>query len=403
MNRQSLLSFSMLLIAALLAGCGGGGGGGSATVPPGGVAITTTPVYTALSFERPLAMLQAPADDRFWFIVEQTGRVIAFENIPDVAETFTFIDISSRVNDGPNEAGLLGMAFHPDFSINGQVFLSYTGTSGGLTSYISRFTSLDGGATLDPDSEEVLLSILQTSNNHNGGQITFGRDGYLYIGMGDGGGSDDPDQNAQNTLNLKGSMLRIDVDGAVPYAIPADNPFADNALEGLCNYGVGAEDCPELYAWGLRNPWRWSFDSNTGDLWAGDVGQGELEEIDIIDLGGNYGWPFLEGTRCNDDVPVENCDFPGIPPITEYPRTTGRSVTGGYVYNGINIPDLIGVYVYGDFATGLVMQYFDAGSGNIIEAQFDTDFGISSFGEANNGELYLLDLYGGGIHQIVAE
>jgi glucose/arabinose dehydrogenase len=350
-------------------------------------------------------MLQAPSDDRCWFIVEQTGRVRAFENIPDPAETFTFIDISTRVDDGPNEAGLLGMAFHPNFAGNGQVFLSYTGPIGVLTSYVSRFTSLDGGVTLDPDSEEVLLSITQTRPNHNGGQITFGPDGYLYIGMGDGGGSNDTDQNAQNTMNLKGAMLRIDVDGATPYAIPADNPFADNALDGagLCDSGFGAADCPELYAWGLRNPWRWSFDKLTGELWAGDVGQRALEEIDIIDLGGNYGWPFLEGTRCNTDVPVENCDFAGLPPITEYPRTTGRSVTGGYVYRGTAIPDLVGIYVYGDFATGLVMQYFDAGDDNTIEAQFDTDFGISSFGEANNGELYLLDLYAGGIHQIVAD
>jgi glucose/arabinose dehydrogenase len=404
MNRRAIHKLFPILLTTALAACGGGGGGGETAAPTDAAAITTIPVFTALTFERPLAMLQAPADDRRWFIVEQPGQVIAFENITDVDTQSTFIDIRSRVNAVPNEAGLLAMAFHPDFANNGQVFLSYVGPSDGLTSYVSRFTSLDGGVTLDPDSEEVLLSISQTRSNHNNSQIMFGPDGYLYIGIGDGGGSNDPDQNAQNTLNLKGAMLRIDVDGATPYAIPAENPFAVNALEGgLCNFGVGAADCPEIYAWGLRNPWRWSFDSQTGELWAGDVGQRALEEINIIDLGGNYGWPFLEGTRCNTDVPVEDCEFEGLPPVTEYPRTIGRSVTGGYVYRGTAIPDLVGVYVYGDFVTGLVMQYFKEGNADAIEAQFDTDFGISSFGEANNGELYLLDLYGGGIHQIVAE
>ena len=368
-------------------------------VPPGGAAITTTPVFTDITLDRALILLQEPTDDQCWYAAEQPGRVISFENDPLADEQVVFIDITARVDNGPNEAGLLGMAFHPNYASNGQIFLSYTGNDGELTSYISRFTSLDGGLTLAPDSEEILLSMVQPFGNHNGGNIAFGPDGYLYIGFGDGGSANDPGARAQNTLNFYGSMLRIDVDGAAPYAIPDSNPFAGNAL---CSQGFGAADCPEIYAWGLRNPWRWSFDTETGDLWLGDVGQSALEEIDIIDLGGNYGWSFFEGTRCNTQAPVVDCSFVSIPPVTEYTRSTGRSVTGGYVYRGTAIPDLVGVYVYADFASGKLLQYFDPGTGDVIEAQTDTGLGIASFAQANNGELYLLDLFDGGIHQIIA-
>ena len=200
-----------------------------------------------------------------------------------------FIDISARVNSAPNEAGLLGMAFHPDWGNNGnfEVFLSYTRAGGALSSYISRFYSLNNGTTLDDQVEEVILQLPQPADNHNGGGIAFGADGYLYAGWGDGGGSGDQNDNAQNTSNLLGTFTRIDIDGGTPYAIPADNPHNGNAL---CSLGPGAAPCPEIYAWGVRNPWRWSFDRATGDLWAGDVGQGALEEVDVIMLDGNYGW-----------------------------------------------------------------------------------------------------------------
>jgi len=228
-----------------------------AAVPPGGAAITTTPAYSALSFTRPLVMKQAPGDDKCWFVVEQDGRVLAFEDISTVTDTRVFIDIAGRVtspeDQGPNEAGLLGMAFHPDYANNKQVFLSYTGDDNGvLTSYVSRFTSTDGGVTLNP-SEEILLTLAQPFGNHNGGNIAFGPDGYLYIGFGDGGSGNDPGGRAQNTLNLFGAMLRIAVDSGTPYSIPADNPFAGNAL---CSLGEGAVDCPVIYALGLCNPWR---------------------------------------------------------------------------------------------------------------------------------------------------
>ncbi len=368
-------------------------------VPSHGAAIAAEPAFEQLTFMQPLAMLPAPNDDRCWFIVEQSGVVVAFENNADADQQFTFIDISAQVDDTSNEAGLLGMAFHPDYRNNRQVFLSYTGNDGGLTSYVSRFTSTDDGVTLDPDSEEVLLSIAQPFPNHNGGNIAFGPDGYLYIGFGDGGSANDPQQNAQNTRNLLGAMLRIDVDSAVPYGIPADNPFAGNTR---CEQGVGAVDCPEIYAWGLRNPWRWSFDRDTGELWLGDVGQSALEEIDIIDIGGNYGWPYFEGTRCNTEAPVVDCNFVSLPPVTEYPRAAGRSVTGGYVYRGSAIPDLVGVYLYADFVSGNLFQYYDPGSGPAIQAQQPTGLFIASFGQSVDGELYLVNLVTGTLHQIVA-
>jgi glucose/arabinose dehydrogenase len=393
---QKLLT--VILLSALLSACDGSSDPND--VPVDGAAISIEPAFTALSFTRPVAILQAPAEDQYWFVVEKAGTIRAFKNLSTTDELFTFLDITGRVAGERYEAGLLGMAFHPDYAANGQVFISYTGDDSGLTSYVSRFTSFDGGKTLDPDSEEILLSVAQPFNNHNGGNLLFGPDGYLYIGFGDGGSADDPNENAQNTLNLFGTILRVDVDSAVPYAIPADNPFAGNEQ---CLQGFGAANCPEIFAWGLRNPWRWSFDKYEETLWLADVGQNAGEEINIVTSGGNYGWPFFEGTLCNDNAPVPNCDFETILPVTEYPRATGRSVTGGYVYRGLQIPDLFGVYVYADFVTGIVFQYFKTDAGNVIAAQRDTNLNISSFGQANDGELYLLDFITGGIYKITAE
>jgi len=370
-----------------------------AAVPPGGADIGIQRVFPAVDFDSPVALTLAPDADGCWFVVEQAGRVIAFANRSDVSEQNVFVDITDIVDDDPIEAGLLGIAFHPNYAENGQVFLSYTGNNGGLVSYVSRFFSTDGGATLDPATEQRLIRLPQPFLNHNGGNILFGPDGYLYIGFGDGGSANDPGERSQNTLNLFGSILRIDVDGAEPYAIPNDNPFAGNAL---CDGGSGAADCPEIFAYGLRNPWRWSFDRETGDLWAGDVGQNQIEEIDIIDLGGNYGWPFFEGTRCNTEAPMVNCSFVSIPPITEYGRSEGRSVTGGYVYRGNAIPDLVGVYVYADISSRNLFQFFDAGS-STVEALLPIDIAISSFAEDVLGELYVLDYVGGGVYQIAAD
>ena len=284
------------------------------------------------------------------------------------------------------------MAFHPDFARNGQVFLSYTGYGGAtnLRSRIARYTSPDGGRTLDPASEVILLTVDQPYNNHNGGNIVFGPDGDLYIGFGDGGSGGDPQGNGQNKNALLGKMLRIDVNttqGAQRYGIPADNPFAR---------GGGR---PEIYALGLRNPWRWSFDRATGELWAGDVGQTKLEEIDRIERGGNYGWNMKEGTQCYR--PATGCSSAGlIDPVVEYGRTEGTSVTGGYVYRGSAIPSLVGAYIYGDYVSGRIWRItYDPVTGRPSpQLLLDTSYNISSFGEGNDGELYVVS-YGGRLYR----
>lgn len=395
-----------------LNGCGGSSGDNTAVTPPPppppppppGVAIATQAVFLNLpAFTQPLLMLQAPGDASRWYVVQRGGQVLSFDNDPDANGTDPFIDVSmlQGFDAGPAEAGLLGMVFHPDYQNNREVFLSFT--RAGLISHVSRFNSNDNGATLDPGSEEMILTVIQDGPNHNGGTVVFGPDGFLYAGFGDGGGSNDANDNAQNTANLLGSIVRIDVDGANPYAIPGDNPFAANA-GSLCVQGNGSADCPEIFAWGLRNPWRFSFDRDGGQLWAGDVGQGMWEEVDRIDLGGNYGWRIREGAHCNEAIDP-NCIAVGlIDPVTEYDHTVGFSITGGFSYRGGSIPGLIGSFLYGDFSTGRIWGVFDDGQGSDTGVELlDTDIAISSFGEADNGELYLVDYNAGTLHQIVEQ
>lgn len=347
--------------------------------------------FPALTFSKPVAMVQAPGDDAAWFVVEQAGRVWRFANDPAVATRALVADLTAAVDDGPNEAGLLGMAFHPDFASNGEVFLSYTapGSGGGaLTSRVSRFAWDEGTGTLDMASEEVLLAVSQPYGNHNGGHVVFGPDGYLYIGLGDGGSAGDPDGNGQNTGTLLGAILRIDVDGGAPYAIPADNPFAAGGGRG------------ELYAWGFRNPWRFSFDAQTGALWAGDVGQAEREEVDRVVAGGNHGWAVKEGTACYGQA---TCDGTGLTdPVTEYTHADGCSITGGYVYRGGAIAQLDGYYLYGDYCSGTLWAYNeDAGGGVAVGVSVSSGLAISSFAQDADGELYLLDHGGGQIHKLL--
>jgi glucose/arabinose dehydrogenase len=281
------------------------------------------------------------------------------------------------------------------------VYVSYTGNNAGgnLISVLSRFALMPGGQSLDPASEQILLTVPQDQNNHNGGHIEFGPDGYLYLGLGDGGGSGDPLDRAQATTDLLGSMVRIDVDAGVPYAIPAGNPFSANQT---CPQGttMSGQDCPEIYAWGLRNPWRYSFDSQTDVLWLGDVGQGRYEEIDIITAGGDYGWDDREGAHCFE--PNIGCITDSIDPITEYGRTLGASVTGGFVYRGSAIPDLVGWYVYADFVSGRIFGIpADSQTGTETIVLLETTLSISTFAQDENGELYVID-YGGSstIHRI---
>ncbi len=378
---------------------GGGGGGNTIVVPPGTASIETNQVFVNLSFNAPLVLLQVPNDSSRWFVAQQAGQVLVFDNDPMVTagDLTTFIDISGQVTSG-GERGLLGMAFHPNFPATPQVFLSYTGpdpNNGNVqSSFVSRFTSINGGLTLDPTTELVIIKVVQPAGNHNGGNIAFGPDGFLYIGWGDGGGANDTFQNGQDTSTLLGAMLRIDVDQGNPYSIPPGNPFAGMT----CNTG----GCPEIYAYGLRNPWRWSFDALNGDLWLGDVGQSALEEVDVIDLGGNYGWPLFEGTQCNMNAPVVDCSVVSLPPVTEYSHPAGSvAITGGYVYRGQNIAGLVGVYVYTDFYDGAIRQYHDDGAGNVVDnILLQTSFLIPTFAEDIDGEIYVLDAATGTIHRI---
>jgi uncharacterized repeat protein (TIGR03806 family) len=364
--------------------------------PASASSIATERVFESLVFSQPVGMHQPPGDDSEWFVVEKAGRIRAFANVPGATSARTVLDIRSLVDDGPNEAGLLGMAFHPDFHANGEVYLSFNmSQSGQLWSVLTRIRSTDGGQTLDPSTHAIVFSTRQPFGNHNGGQVVFGPDGLLYWGLGDGGDAGDPMGHGQNTSTPLGSMLRLDVDhpsGGKPYGIPSDNPFAS---------GIGG--LPEIYAFGLRNPWRFSFDQATGDLWLADVGQDAWEEIDIIERGGNYGWDLKEGFACFDAP--SPCDaLPVIDPVAVYDHSQGdRSITGGFVYRGAEIPGLQGSYVYGDIVTGRMWALFadDDGEGWAPRELLESGIHMASFAQDLEGEIYVLDFFEGTLHRIV--
>jgi uncharacterized repeat protein (TIGR03806 family) len=369
--------------------------------------ISTQNAFPSLPrLSQPVGLMQAPGDSSQWYVIEQAGRVLRFANDSGVSDTSTVIDIRSPTDPidvaSGGEAGFLGMAFHPDYGdSNWYVYLSYTidgaGTGGPFISIVSRFESRDSGLTLDPTSAIELLRLNQPFSNHNGGQISFGPDGYLYISYGDGGSGGDPGDRAQNTSNFFGAMLRIDVNSGSPYRIPTDNPFFGN---GLCNTGAGAAACPEIFAWGLRNPWKWSFDDQTGQLWLADVGQNAWEEVDIIELGGNYGWRCREGAHNYNTS--GNCPAGLIDPVIEYSHSVGNSITGGVVYHGGSIPELTGRYVFGDYSQGKIFASVDNGDGTYgFEQLLDTSFFISAFAPEADGELLFLNLGGGNIQRIV--
>ncbi len=332
------------------------------------------------NFQHPVAMLQAPGDGGNWFVVEQPGRVV---RLTLDGQREVYIDITDRVDSKANEAGLLGMAFHPDFVNNGEVFLSYTRAGAPLVSYVSRFLLDKSTNQLKADSEQIILILDQPYSNHNGGQIGFDLNGNLLIGFGDGGSGGDPQHNGQNPRNLLGALLRLDINHGSPYTIPADNPFAD-----------GKSGAPEVYAYGLRNPWRWSFDRKNGELWVADVGQGNWEEIDRVTAGGNYGWNLREGKHCYNS---ESCDASNlIDPVAEYSHAEGCSITGGYVYRGKALADLVGRYLYADFCSGKIWALQNTGENTYQSTLLlDSNLNISSFAEDNDGELYVMD-YGNG-------
>ena len=391
-------------LSACFLGCGGSGGDGTPGLtqppPPTPTTLALAQVFAGVNLLSPVGLLQAPGDDTRWFAIEQGGFVWVFDNDPDVSSQTAFLDIRSLITTGA-EAGLLGMAFHPDFGVgNFDVYVSYTRLGAPLESVVSRFASNDGGLTLDPLTEAIIMTIAQDQSNHNGGQLAFGPDGFLYGGWGDGGGAGDPRERAQQVSNLLGTFTRIDVDSASPYAIPPSNPFAGNTQCGIGGFGLAP--CPEIFAFGLRNPWRWSFDRQTGALWVGDVGQASWEEIDRVEISMNYGWDEREGAHCFE--PQTGCDTNNVDPITEYSHPLGISVTGGYVYRGTDIPNLVGNYIFGDFGSGRIWSVpATSGIGSANTELMDSGLSISSFAEDNSGELYVLDYFNGEIYQMVLQ
>jgi len=344
----------------------------------------------AQSLDDPVLVGNAGDGSGRLFFVEQAGRILVFEG--GTVLTDPFLDITSRVTSGA-ERGLLGLVFHPSYASNGRFFVNYTQSSSGqLRTIIAEYQR----SPIDPDkadisSERILLEIEQPFNNHNGGMLAFGPDGYLYISVGDGGAAGDPQGNAQNLSNLLGKILRIDVDQTFPYSIPSDNPFLNTE---------GARG--EIWAYGLRNVWRFSFDEATGRLFAGDVGQADWEEIDLITRGGNFGWNRMEGNSCFPPGTV-SCDTAGlILPITEMDHSIGQAVTGGYVYRGEQNSPLLGSYIFGDYISGRVWSLTERGDGSWLRQEIlRTEYSISSFGQGEDNELYLVDYNGGEVFKLV--
>jgi glucose/arabinose dehydrogenase len=341
---------------------------------PTSASTTTFPDPNAYTWQMIISGLQRPVDLQTdgsgrLFVLEKPGRIRIIEN-DQLIET-PFLDISDRVGSGGNEQGLLGLAFHPQYAQNGRFFVNYTDKNGDTV--LARFQVSSDPNVADPNSEVKILGVDQPFANHNGGGLVFGPDSYLYAGLGDGGSQGDPFGNAQNTGVLLGKILRLDVDSAEPYAVPADNPFGN-----------------EVWAYGLRNPWRFSFDKSTNDLYIADVGQNTWEEIDFLPAGSpggtNFGWNFREGAH----------DYKGggpagmVEPVAEYSHSEGGcSVTGGYVYRG-SLPEWNGIYLYADYCKGLIWGLIQSDGGWQSQPLFDLDVTITSFGQDSSGELYIL-------------
>ena len=345
----------------------------------------------ASGLSSPLYLTAPPADSSRLFVVEQTG---AIRIIKDGAVLPTpFLDVSGEITSG-GEQGLLGMAFDPSYASTGRFVVHYTDKAG--NTHLSMFTVSSNPDVADPATEQVILTAQQPFSNHNGGQVLFGPDGFLYLGLGDGGSEGDPQGRGQDRSDLLGSILRIDVHGAAPYAVPPDNPFVGQS-------GVQ----PEIWSYGLRNPWRFSFDRATGDLYVADVGQDSYEEVDVMPAasgagkGANFGWNIMEGKHCYN---ASSCTQNGLTlPVYEYTHGEGCSITGGYVYRGAALPALQGLYFFGDFCQGWVRSFrYQAGAATELTDWQSLRPGgmITSFGEDAAGELYII-VQGGNVFKVV--
>ncbi|MEN7342023.1 MAG: PQQ-dependent sugar dehydrogenase [Pseudomonadota bacterium] len=335
-----------------------------------------------------------------WFVTQKTGEIVTFPATNPSSLT-EYLDLNATRSIRTNsEGGLLGLAFHPDYPTTPELFVSYTidHTGPAMRSVVSRLIIDDPSADAPSVNEQVIITVDQDFDNHNGGDIAFGPDGFLYIGLGDGGSGNDPLARSQDNTRLLGAMLRLDVSGTgAGYTIPADNPFAGNAL---CGPSANAGNCPEIFAWGLRNPWRWAFDTANGSLWLADVGQGAREEVNLIERGGNYGWRCKEGTL--DTINAADCDLDTLlDPVTEYGRNLGNSITGGQVYRGDEIPSLIGHYVYGDFGSGRIWAARPDGNGGFENDELvDSNFNPTAFANDADGEIVFVNIGGGGFGRV---
>lgn len=365
------------------------------------LAVGVERAFPDVVFERPIVVTHANDGTNRLFVAEQDGIIKVMPNKQDVEEATVFLDVDERVvyKDNQNEEGLLGFAFHPKFRENGQFFLYYTTAAAEHTSVVSRFkvSSTDPNVA-DPGSEEEILRIPQPFWNHNGGTICFGPDGMLYIGLGDGGSANDPEGHGQNLTTLLGSILRIDVDhhdSGKKYAIPKDNPLVGRTVPNKRGQPIPVRE--EIYAYGLRNVWRMAFDPKTGSLWAGDVGQNLWEEINLIKAGGNYGWNIRESRHWfrpdGNDAPNPEL----IDPIWEYHHSVGKSITGGCVYRGKRVPELVGKYLYADYVTGLLwaLEYDEAGQKVIANYSLTGEkMPVMSFGDDEAGDVYFTTPFG---------
>lgn len=360
---------------------------GSAWAEPAAPAVHLQSIVSGLS--SPVDFQSSKDGTGRFFIVEQGGTIRIVKGKKLLAAAF--LDIHTIIESG-GEKGLLGLAFHPQYKTNGRFFVNYTRrVSGQLQTAIAEYHVSSNDPNLaDPNSGQVLLFFDQPFDNHKGGQIVFGKDGFLYIATGDGGSGGDPQGNGQKLSTLLGKMLRIDINSGAPYTIPPDNPFV----------GVGGAR-GEIWAYGFRNPWRFSSDMKTKRIFIGDVGQGNWEEVDILSKGGNFGWNIMEGNHCYP--PGANCNSNGlIPPISEYDHSQGNAIIGGYIYRGKAIPALAGMYVFGDFGSGQIWTLQENPPGTWTRAPLlNAGFNISAFGRAGNNELYVLN-YGGTLYKLVA-